>query len=427
MSYKSTISKTPLLIFDGNCQAHHLAAIFEGSGLCEAYCVGEDFGFVPSYRGAATAYCTSDEALAYVQQAKAAGRSVYQISQSTQMQAEADTNYKSLVNSVIKFPYLQYYCIAPEQFQNVYKRLPPPQRVLDFDLGLMKLCQDKSESKTDYVAFVRDKGRKSYLFNTESHPRGMLMSLLFRDVASDIDGLDSQDIADVAINLEQEEGINHTTVHPVAQNILDELGFNWGEDYRILKSVLISAAVCDWNTVIDVCEATSNTFTDTQMLMALGRAYIATGRLKEKGHIYKCLTDISPGFMHSWFLRNQYWQLIGDARELRECRSEMRSVLKNSRYYAQARAWMEIQSGNPEQGLAFARDYLDNTPDRADGIVAYAKILALLNRGDEAREIFYTFARNRGIDDFHNVISQLGSLEELDIDVEDLRASVAAS
>lgn len=253
------------------------------------------------------------------------------------------------------------------------------------------------------------------------------MSLLFRNVATGIKELDLQDVDNVATHLKIDEGINHVTVHPTSGDILQELGFDWGPDYAVLRDTLVAAASADWQRVIVLCEGTSNTLGDSQLLMALGRAYIATGQMERKGAIYKRLTDLSPGFMHSWLLRAQYWGTVGDAAELAECRLQLRQALRHSRYYSQTRAWMDIQAGNLEQGLGFAYDYLQRTPDRADGIVPYAKILTLLGRVNEARETFYTFARNRGLGDFHNVVSQLGNLEELRVGVEDLRKAVEAA
>jgi hypothetical protein len=48
-----------------------------------------------------------------------------------------------------------------------------------------------------------------------------------------------------------------------------------------------------------------------------------------------------------------------------------------------------------------------------------------MGRRAEAKDVFYTFARNRGIADLDHVVQQLPSLMELNINVEDLRRSVS--
>lgn len=427
MVYLTSQQHTPLLIFDGNCQAHHLAAIFKGSGLAEAYCIGEDYGFVPTYQGATTSYCAPDEAMAYIEQAKVRGRAAYQVSQSTQMQAAADTTYRPLVDAVIKFPFLQYYCIAPQAFEDTYQRKLPPQRVLDFDLSLMRLCQAKAESVTDFAAYVQDAGQRTMLFNTESHPRGVLMSLLFLQIARAIPSLDAQNIEDVAARLEFEEGINHVTAHPVSDDILDALGFDWGETYDALRETLIASSRRNWLEVVHLASGASNLWNDSQLLSALGRAYLELRDLNNKGHVYRRLTELSSGYIHSWLLRSQYWQLLGNEEELRKCRRDMRVALRHNRYYSQTRAWMGIQNGDLDRALAYGLDYLQRTPDRADGVVPYVKALSLMGRSTEAKEVFYQFACDRGEGDLVNVLAQLPNLKELEIDAADVRRKVISA
>ena len=424
MSYVTSARKTPLLIFDGNCQAHHLAAIFDGAGLAEAYCTGEDYGFVPSYMGTSTVYCTLEEALSYVSLAKSAGRTVIQVSQSTQMQAEASTEYTPLVDKIVKFPYLQYYCISPDEFRKVYGRTPASQRMLDFDLSLMGLCQDKAQSRFDFVSFVRDVGRQKLLFNTHSHPRGPLMSRLFLEVAQKADVFDDREVDALRQELEGTEGINHVTIHPISSEIIESLGFDWGEQYSLLTACLTAAFENDWAEVVRLCEASPYTINDSQLLLALGRAYLHLGDLEGHGWVYKRLTDLSPGFMHAWFLRLDFWRRLGNDIEMRECRLEMRRALGNSRYYSQTRAWMDIQDGQLESALQYAYDYLQRSPDMADGIVVYAKALALMGRSDEARDAFYTYACNSGVENLEGILHQLNHLEELSIDAGALSAMV---
>ena len=424
MTYRSENTMRPLLIFDGNCQAHHLAAIFESSGLAETYSIGDDYGFVPSYQGVTTKYCTIDEAMIYVRQAKTLKRPVYQISQSTQMQDASHHDYRSLVDGVIKFPFLQYYCIVPERFQSIYKNRRSPKQILDFDLSLMRLCQEKAESSIDYVSFVRQEGKRTLLFNTENHPRGILVAQMFLDVATQLPFLDKKIVADVAIDLDNSEGINHVTVHPISSEVREMLDFRWGDDYVLLVEILNARSHANWVDVMRLCASAPNFWNDSQLLMAFNQACMAINDLENKGDYFFRLTQLLPGFVHSWLLRYQYWQRLNDESEMRQCRIEVRRALRGSRYYSMTRGWMEIQDGCFDESLNYGIDYLQRTPDRADGIVLYTKSLCLLGRHDEAKKIFYEFAMNRGISDLGNVISQLDNLPELGIDVEDLRNAV---
>lgn len=427
MTYRTSVSMTPLLIFDGNCQAHHLAAIFAGSGLADAYCLGEDYGFVPSYRGCGAEYIDRAGALALVKYCKSVGRKTYQITQSTQMSSALEVEYSSFVDKIIKFPFLQQYAIAPGAFERVYKRRLEPPRVLDFDLRLMQLCQEKAESSFDFASYVRENSKSKFLFNTESHPRGYLVSRLFADIARQIEAVEAGDILDVVLNLEDDEGINHVTVHPVSKDLRDALGYDWGATYERYINILKARSLASWGDVIKLIGSEREIWNDTQLLLAAAQAYLSLGAQGGKGTLFRRLTELSPGFVGSWSLRNQYWRTVGNENELLECRIDMRQALRRGRYYSQARAWIEIQNGNYAEALTFARDYLERTPDRADGVVAYAKALSLLGQAEQARATVFMFAKNRGVADIDDVITNLGNLSELNIDHEALRMHVAES
>lgn len=423
--YKTSTNLTPLLIFDGNCQAHHLAAIFRGGGMAQTLCLGEDYGFVPAYNSRGAEFTTPDEATAIVRQAREIGRKVYQVSQSTQMQTHLNAAYTDLVDKIVTFPFLQQYAITPAAFERVYKRNVDPARLLDLDLKMMHSLQIKAGAQFDFAGHLASAGISEPLFNTESHPRGFLTSRLFAEVARHIDEIDPSHVAAVVRDLETSEGINHVTVHPVDPSILERLGYDWGERYARYRDFVIAVSREDWQVVLNMAQDDAmDVRHDTQFLLGVAKATLHLNQLEGRGDLFKALTDLSPGFMHSWLLRNQYWQAVGDEAETRRCRIEMKGVLGNNRYYSQTRAWLEIQSGRYEDALKYGHDYLERSPDRADGIVPYAKALVLLGRLEDSKEVVYLFAKMRGAADVENIILNLSNLMELNIDPGHLRSTV---
>ncbi|OCJ68588.1 hypothetical protein A6U97_08010 [Agrobacterium tumefaciens] len=425
--YRSTLRSAPLIIFDGNCQAHHLAAIFNASGLARAYCIGEDYGFVPSYRGIGANFITTDEAAGLVKFAKSNGGRAYQASQTTQMQDYLTTEYTGLVDDVIKFPFLQNYAIAPHEFEKVYRRHVEPKRLLGLDIKLMQLVQQKASSKFDFADFFSNAGSTRPLFNTHNHPRGELTAALFLEVCKGIDSISEREASAVAFDLRAKEGINHITVHPVSENVLSDLGYDWGERYAKFRRVIEFLGASRWTEVIEEAQDKSlDLENDSQLLLAFGRASLRVGTAHEHMRLFKRLTYLTPGYIHSWLIRAEATRKDNGGGDWQALLADLRSSLGNGRYYSHTRAWLEIQNGDFQHAHLFAMDYLERTPDRVDAILAITKALSLAGSVESAREIFLQFAKERGEGDVVHLTGFLNDLQELKLTETDVTSARAA-
>jgi hypothetical protein len=416
----------PVMIFDGNCQAHHLAAIFAGAGLAETYCTGEDYGFTPSYRGRASTFVTVGYANAIADFAKANGRTCYQVSQSTQQRDYTEQPYSKTVDAIIRFPFLQQYSIVPQKFYDLYKRVVDVKKIVDYDISLLKLCQNRAGASVDFARLVQEHGTEAPLFNTESHPRGLLTSHLFRHVAAQVEGVLASDVALIADRLSTDECINHTTVHPISHDLLEKLGYQWGEPYEQFRRLLELGAAGNVTALANMLALPEIPFhTDTQALLAYGRAAIALRLEAMRDVIFRPMTTYSPGFMHSWLQRYTYAQMMGDRNDCGETVLEANSFFQKARNLSNTRAWISLMAGDRADARDFALDYLNRTPDRADGFVAYAKVLAAQGEIKEARDFVFLVIRSNPKSELPYIIAQLPSLPELNITPEEIDAAAA--
>lgn len=422
--YRSTLRSAPLIIFDGNCQAHQLAAIFNASGLARAYCIGEDYGFVPSYRGIGASFLTREEATGLVKFAKSSGGRVYQASQTTQMQEYLTTEYTTLVDDVIKFPFLQSYAIAPHEFDKVYRRNVEPNRLLGLDIQLMRVVQEKALATFDFAEFISNAGATRPLFNTQNHPRGELTANLFLEVCRGVEGIRESDAEAVAFDLRTQEGINHITVHPISEGVLSALGYDWGHKYEKFRRVIHSLGASQWTKVIDeALDKDLDLENDSQLLFALGRATLNLGTAQEHMHLFQRLTYLTPGFIHSWLMRAEATKKDTNGGDWKNLLADLRSALGSARYYSHARAWLEIHIGNYQDANSYALDYLERAPDCVDAILPISKAMALAGSLDSARQTFLQYAKDRGDGDVVYLKAFLNDLPELELTEVDIIAA----
>ncbi|HBF31111.1 MAG TPA: hypothetical protein DDW73_16060 [Rhizobium sp.] len=371
--------------------------MFDGSGLAEAVYVGQDFGYVPSYRGVACKFMSPKEATARVIAARQSGRKTYQVSQASQRSGAGTFEYTEHVDSIVKFPHVQFYAMAPQVFQKEYGRNLKVSRLFDLDIQVIRACQANADSFIDFADIISSEVSRRNIFHAVPHPTGFVNSLKFRLIASQIDDLQEVEWKRVEADIAKSEGINFYSHHPLSEDVYKELGANW-EHYDEYRELLALEAEQKWTDILDRSDVYLLHFGfDSRVLLALVRASLA---LRDEG-IAKLATgrliDLSPGFYHAWLLRFDYLRQFKQGEGVEEL------LLLAKRFYGEQRmlqlvlGWMNLHLERYAEAIPYMQRWVSVAPDRADAIVPMLHLLLRTGKSKEAtaRALDYVQGRNK--------------------------------
>ena len=401
-----TDSVLPLLIFDGNCSAHHLAAIFNATGIAEAHSLGGDYGFVPAFRNERTRYLSEEEAFNLIVNAKKRGRAIYQVSQATQFREQNIFSFTNLVHEIIRFPWIQFYTFNPEQFSKQFKSTISVKKIYSLDIDTIRQCQKKTETAFDFAGFVEEEGQRQVLFHTWAHIGGHLTSLLFELIAAKIPSILPAAIQYWSPMIRFNEGLNFVTDHPISDEVIHELGFHWPDNYRIYCQMLSLGKAGEWSELRARAVEFYNLFrADSQYWYWIARAGDALNDdgLTERGVTRFC--EMSPGYGRSWVLRYNFWKKKGDAGRIEQTIAEAGAFFRGQRIYSNLMAWIEIDRKNLKAAEHFATDYLRRTPDRTDAIMPLLKLKLSQGKSDDAARLALEYARGRRESDYEALLA----------------------
>lgn len=378
----------PLIIFDGNCQGQHLASIVTASNFAECYAIGQDLGFLPSHLGIACQYISEETAYQRICDARNKGRWTIQASQSTPRSDHAELSYSNLVDQIIRYPHLQFYALSPTEILHNFGPKATSKRVMEMDIGIMKTCQERAKSSVDFAEFIRENASRRSLFHTSVHPCGELMGMMLKSFAEQIPGVDQRLISCAVALLNESEGINSSTFHPIPSEVLNALGFDWGEDYELYRHLLNQRAASDWHGILNNQKLYIEKFSnDTWCWLALTQAHTAIGTKSEALMSLLRLLDLSPGHLHSWICGQNIYLKYDDLTGVSSLMHRASAFFKGQRIFSQIMAYFHLNNGNAEGAEAYARDYYARTPDRADALVPLLKTLWFLSKNDEIKQI----------------------------------------
>lgn len=382
------MTSRPIVFLDGNCQGQFLAAVLNATGTAEAYFVGGDLGFVPSYNRQPCHYIDEAQAVTLITKARDSGRTIVQGTQASPLSDGRDTSYTTLVSRVVRYPHLQCFAQAPEEFEKRYQRRRSPSKILALDLGTIGVCQKRAASKLDFAAFIEEHGRSRPLFHTPLHPGGELGAMLYADFARQLCPDDEALIAHVQGRLASREGINFTTDHPVPASVLDDLGFDWGSQYTLYTEALYQAREGRWTELLNDHGRLLSKFPhETQILAALARAAIQSGECGLAYCLIDELLDLSPGHIHYWLMAFSFYRSQGDERSVIATVDRAKAFFGTQRQFSHLLAWVLIERLMFVEAEHYARDYQARTPDRYDGLIPLMRVLISTDRPHEARSL----------------------------------------
>jgi len=229
----------PLLVFDGNCQAQHLAAIFESSGAVETVHIGRDFGFLPAFSGIPCRMRPTYALADTIKAARIRGQTIVRCSQ-VSPRAEVEESLGQGVDHVVLFPEVRFYTLRPDSFRKTFNAPHVSvKRIFDFDTKNTTYSQKKAAFPIDLAFHIGEISQSRSGFHTQNHPTGEILALIADGIVRQLAGIvDGSSIAPTIADLRASEGLNFRTDHPVAAETLKALGFDWGGKYEIYRQMI---------------------------------------------------------------------------------------------------------------------------------------------------------------------------------------------
>ena len=375
----------PLLVFNGNCQSHHLAAIFDTSGLAEAWVNGRDFGLIPSFRGRLCRYADEIGCLSKVKAAKAAGRTVLQVSQSTPMAPLLAASYSEYVDDVVKFPYLQFAPMLQSTQPTV--KSGAYARAYEVDLQMIGLCQKEAGSVIDFAGFIDVEQRSRPLFHMHVHPGPELMAMVFSALTLRLP-VDQTLAAEVTSEVANGEAINMFTQHPLPPALIEELGFRWPDWYSVYAEMIVAGRNNDHTRLVERRSVFERLFNhDSQFWDAYFKMALAHGDLTAASAAFERLSQLSSGYIGIWYAMYTHggrdMEILRRATELYAGQRQLNQFLSR----------IASEEGRHEEAIDLAVQYTNSASDLTDGVVPLVLALQLADRHDDARRAAATFAQ----------------------------------
>ncbi len=391
----------PLLVFDGNCQAQHLAAMIESTGVAETAYVGPDWGFLPAYQGRICRVLRREEEPEVFAAAKAAGRRLIQVSQLSPFskQARAQKPIESADKRVL-FPELRLWAISPKRFAESFKSGFDVKRIYEIDLQAMRHAQEKTLFPVDLPAFVEREMPNRPLFHTVNHPVGAVFSRLLEGLAvllaHEIDG---NCILAVAADVEDREGLNFETDHPVSRELREELGFNWPAAYAVYERMLLAAQDKHWDELERGRGEFESLFSeDTQFWRCCALLGMARNDSAVAEPAFERLLELCPGVRAPWLLYAQF--LRADRRD-----SDAAALLERAeRFFDDCGIWhgiaarIHLMFGARRDAEEHARKHWAASSDNISSAFPLIEVLLQQQKGEEARVLVASLAGRHPIE-----------------------------
>ncbi|MEE3627392.1 hypothetical protein UCD39_26015 [Nitrospirillum sp. BR 11752] len=410
-----------ILVFDGNCQAQHIAAIFSAMEGVQAFAVGGDLGYVPGYNGRSCAYISESEVIELCAR-KSTGSKVIQVSQSTIHMSKAPSKYEELVDSIITFPHIQLFSIFPDEFRQNFGGYSNANRHYATDLRILEVTEDRAGTGGQIARALREEIALYPLFHTSVHPGGMLTSLLVEHIASKL-GILNEDVRSIIRDVRSGEGLNFATGHPVPVEVRLDLKFDWGIQYNYYETMIRSAQSAAWQETLRAADLiTDIRFHDSQYWLAIVKASRALGDIDYALLALEKLLSLSRGHDEFWIYAFSF------------CNSEKRFDLASSYveqckdYYRGQRrqyvilSWMAIINRDLDRAVEYASEYHSRAPDRPDSCLALVKSLALTGQIQRARTLFVDSYRCGNIHTKNWLMNNLIKVKETGLDLADLES-----
>jgi tetratricopeptide (TPR) repeat protein len=382
-----TTGVKPLLIFDGNCQAQHLGAMIRGAGVADTIFIGGDFGFLPSYRQRGCRIVTKDQANDVLAAAKSSGATLIQVSQlspfARQIKALPEIE---LADKRVFFPEVRLWAISPRRFAEKFKSKIEVERIFELDLQSARTSQEKATFSVDIAAFVEQESKRRPLFHTINHPAGAIFARLLEGLAVTLkDEIDTKDLLAIARDIEDQEGLNFETNHPVSAHVREKLHWEWGPEYDLYAQMLTATREKNWTSLERDRNIYEQSFSeDTQFW----RSYALLGRALKSEPIalpaFERLLELCPGVPGGWLLYAEFLEKLGRGEDILTMLARAEEFFEGSNRYHGLAAKIQMRLRDFAKAETHAREFWHRS---SDTIQAAFPLLQILIRRKEFVEL----------------------------------------
>lgn len=221
-----------LILVYGNCQAHWLAGVLEAQGLGLVCIVGRPYGFYPRQRGLEPQFVDESEVPDLAGRARAAGRQVAILEQTSPINAGLPRATIRLADQVVRFPHLEVRAYWHPWLTKVGDGFDPDRirRQFAFDLAAMRRSEAKARLEGQFSDLIEQTHRQTLHFNTLNHPGAELMIGLHNRVCGRLrtkGALDKTALAQARRDIRAGNGIRFIMEHPLHDAVIDALELEW--------------------------------------------------------------------------------------------------------------------------------------------------------------------------------------------------------
>lgn len=267
----------------GNCQGQFIASALAGLPGWEAFAIGRRFGFDPVVSDKKPQYAALKEFWPLVHEASLANRYCLILEQVTPQAPLRQYGVREkLISQKVLFPHVQCQSLWPSRYfePDMIDQLQP-KRLLAHDLASIKKAQTKADFPVNVRDYVAEHFSTRSLFHTWGHPTGPLLAKILGGILEQIGGLVSPDQRDDLIHLvEQSNGIDNISHHPIDRAWLRDGGFEWGDydDYARWTDAVALFKSRDYTGAVAAAKASLNAQPNNAHVHALlGQALERTG------------------------------------------------------------------------------------------------------------------------------------------------------
>lgn len=222
-----------LILVYGNCQAQWLGGVLQAQGLGLVCIVGQAFGFYPEQNGLRPMFVADGEVKELTERARAAGRAVIMLEQTSPMNETLKPKHRKLADRVVRFPHLEMRSYWHPWLTKVGNGFAPERikRQFTFDMAAIRKSESRAGWDTELSDHIEAMHGQALMFHTLNHPSGDLMARIHKRICKKIgsrkDPLDRKALGQAKRTIVQQDGLHFIMEHPLHDAVIDALELNW--------------------------------------------------------------------------------------------------------------------------------------------------------------------------------------------------------
>ena len=283
--------------------------------------------------------------------------------------------------------------LSREAFSDRFGVEYEPSRAHEIACAQNEAAQSKAAFPVDVASFIAAEMPGRPLFHTVNHPSGAVLSMLLRGLATLLSSeMECAALVELADEWSTREGLNYLTDHPVAPEIRDSLGWEWGDTYTLYAEMLRLTVERRWRELEEHRDAYEPTFKgDTQFWCCM--ASLGNARRDDSIALpaFEQLLRLCPGVAGPWMMYARYLVALR-RRDDAEALIERARVLGNSSAFHGIAADVFALLKNWKMSEMHARERLKRSPNEMRATFPLISILVKQGRNRELELLLASLA-----------------------------------